>query len=64
MSSFRERFGKLTVAQVIEMNNTASKYDKSCDWVPDCEYEIRKTNDPDGKKWENMLMSFKQWADK
>lgn len=22
MSSFRERFGKLTVAQIIEMNNT------------------------------------------
>ena len=61
MSSFRERFGKLTVAQAIEMNNTASKYDKLCGWTPGCEYEIRKANDPDGEK---MVAMFKRWADK
>lgn len=64
MSSFRERYGNLTVAQAIEMNNVAWKYQKLCDWEPDYEYEIRKTNDQDRKEWEEMLMSFKEWANK
>lgn len=64
MSSFRERFGKLTVAQAIEMNNVAQEYQKLCSWSPDYEYEIRKTNDPDGKKWEEMLMTLYEWANK
>lgn len=64
MSSFRKRYGKLTVAQAIEMNNVAWKYQKLCSWDPDYEYEVRKTNDPDGEKWEEMLMAFKEWANK
>lgn len=64
MSSFRERYGKLTVAQAIEMNNVAWKYQKECDWDPDYEYEVSKTNDQDRNKWENMLMSFYEWANK
>jgi len=67
VSSFRDRFGKLTVAQAIEMNNVAWKYQQNCDWSPDYEYEVIKTNDPDGKKWENctkeLLEAFKKWAD-
>lgn len=43
MSSFRERYGKLTVAQAIEMNNVAWKYQKDCDWNPDYEYENIKS---------------------
>lgn len=43
MSSFRERYGKLTVAQAIEMNNVAWKYQKDCDWDPDYEYENIKS---------------------
>lgn len=25
------------------------------DYSPDSEYEVRKTNDPDGKKWKRMM---------
>lgn len=64
MSSFRKRYGKLTVAQAIEMNNVAWKYQKDCDWDPDYEYGVSNTNDQDRKEWENMLMSFYEWANK
>ena len=26
------------------------------DWEPDSDYEVIKTNDPDGKKWQKMIM--------
>lgn len=68
MSSFRERYGKLTVAQAIEMNNVAWQYQQNCDWNPDFEYEALKINDIGGDKWRNctkeLLMAFKNWANK
>ena len=35
MSSFRERFGKLTVAQIIEMNNTKKGEDNDIQVQPE-----------------------------
>ena len=42
-------------ADALEYMGEAEWREMYDDVSPDYEYDILKTNDPDGKKWENML---------